>query len=111
MTTLMPTPTQARYLSFIYEYDYGDGWEHTIQLEKVVEAEAGARYPRCVDGARACPPEDIGGVWGFVGFVEAITDPKHQQHDEYLEWNGPFDPAQFDPVVATRRMKRGLARW
>ncbi len=94
-----------------YLYDYGDSWAHTIQLEKVAEADAHGPYPRCIDGALACPPEDVGGVWGFVDFVETITNPKHEQHDEYLEWHGPFDPEKFDPVVATRRMKQGLSAW
>lgn len=94
-----------------YEYDYGDGWEHVIELEGVSEALPRVRYPRCIDGARACPPEDVGGVWGFVDFVEAITNPDHDQHDKFLEWNGPFDPADFDPAKATRQMKRGLPVW
>lgn len=94
-----------------YDYDYGDGWQHVIQLEEVTEAQPRVRYPRCIDGARACPPEDIGGVWGFVDFVEAITNPDHVQHEEYLEWNGPFDPATFDPAKATRQMKQGLPTW
>lgn len=94
-----------------YEYDYGDGWQHTVKLEKVTEAQPRVRYPRCVDGARACPPEDVGGVWGYVDFVEAITNPDHEQHEEFLEWNGPFDPEHFDPALATQRMKRGLPAW
>lgn len=94
-----------------YEYDYGDGWQHVIELEEVSEAQPRVRYPRCIDGARACPPEDVGGVWGFVDFVEAITNPDHDQHDEFLEWNGSFDPADFDTAKATRRMKRGLPVW
>ncbi len=98
-------------LQLDYEYDFGDGWQHTIELEEVTEAQPGVRYPRCLDGARACPPEDTGGVWGFVDFVEAITNPDHDQHDEFLEWNGPFDPAEFDPDKATRQMKKGLPVW
>ncbi len=94
-----------------YEYDYGDGWQHTIELEEVIEAQPRVRYPRCIEGARACPPEDVGGVWGFVDFVEAITNPDHEQHEEHLEWNGPFDPEKFDPAIATRRMKKGLPVW
>ena len=98
-------------LQFGYLYDYGDGWQHTIQLEKVTDAEPRVHYPRCIGGERACPPEDIGGVWGFAEFVEAIEDPKHEQHEEYLEWCGPYDPNDFDPAQATRQMKRGLPAW
>ncbi len=94
-----------------YEYDFGDGWQHSIVLEKVTDAEPGVRYPRCIDGDRACPPEDVGGVWGFADFVEAITNSDHEQHEEFLEWNGPFDPTEFDAKKATRRMKEGLPVW
>jgi hypothetical protein len=87
-----------------YEYDFGDSWEHSIILEKVTDAQPGVRYPRCLDGDRACPPEDIGGAWGFADFLEAITDSNHHRHEEFLEWNGPFDPAEFDVEQATRRM-------
>jgi hypothetical protein len=94
-----------------YEYDFGDGWQHSIVLEKVTDAEPGVRYPQCIDGDRACPPEDVGGVWGFADFVEAITNSSHEQHKEFLEWNGPFDPTEFDAKQATRRMRKGLSAW
>jgi hypothetical protein len=94
-----------------YEYDFGDGWQHSIVLEKVTAAEPEVRYPRCIDGDRACPPEDVGGVWGFTDFVEAITNSDHERHEEFLEWNGPFDPTEFDAKKATRRMKEGLSAW
>ncbi|MBS0207775.1 MAG: helix-turn-helix domain-containing protein [Planctomycetes bacterium] len=94
-----------------YEYDFGDGWQHDVVLEKVTESEPGAKYPRCIDGERACPPEDVGGVYGFADYVEAITNPNHSEYRELLEWNGSFDPAQFDAAKATRRMKKGLPTW
>ncbi len=94
-----------------YEYDFGDGWQHEVVLEKVTQSEPGAKYPRCTDGERACPPEDVGGVYGFADYVEAITNPNHSEYRELLEWNGPFDPAQFDAAKATRRMKKGLPTW
>jgi hypothetical protein len=81
----------------IYEYDFGDGWEHELLLEHVLEPEADARYPRLIGGARACPPEDCGGVGGYENFLAAIRDPNHQEHEEYLEWiGGEFDPEEFD---------------
>ena len=81
----------------VYEYDFGDGWEHSLVLERVLEPEPGVRYPRCIGGARACPPEDCGGAGGYENFLAAIRDPGHEEHDEYLEWiGGEFDPEEFD---------------
>jgi len=94
-----------------HEYDIGDGWQHDVVLEKVTESEPGAKYPRCIDGEGACPPEDVGSVYGFADYAEAITNPNHSEYGENLEWNGPFDPAQFDAARATRRIKKGLPTW
>jgi hypothetical protein len=82
---------------FAYTYDFGDNWDHTVEVEKTLEAEPGVRYPRCVDGKRACPPEDCGGPWGYADFLKAIRDPKHPEHEDMLEWAGDgFDPEEFD---------------
>ena len=81
----------------IYEYDFGDGWEHEILLEKVLMPDPVVQYPRCLGGARACPPEDCGGAGGYADFLQAISDPDHEEHDEYLEWiGGEFDPEEFE---------------
>jgi Plasmid pRiA4b ORF-3-like protein len=82
---------------FIYEYDFGDSWEHELLIEKMLPVEDGKTYPVCLTGKRACPPEDCGGIWGYSDFLEAIQDPAHPEHDERLEWvGGEFDPAAFD---------------
>ena len=82
---------------FVYEYDFGDSWEHVILVEKIFPPEKGVHYPRCIKGKRACPPEDVGGVWGYEYFVEAIKDPNHPERDDLLEWIGDdFDPEAFD---------------
>lgn len=82
---------------FSYEYDFGDGWEHTILVEKILPADPAVHYPLCVAGKRACPPEDVGGVWGYEEFLEIIADPNAGEHDEMLEWiGGEFDPEEFD---------------
>lgn len=82
---------------FIYEYDFGDSWEHLVEVEKIFPAEAGVRYPRCIKGKRACPPEDVGGIWGYESFIEAIKDPNHPEHEDMLDWQGDdFDPEAFD---------------
>ena len=81
----------------VYEYDFGDGWEHEILLEKILQPELGVRYPRCIGGARACPPEDCGGTGGYENLLAAIRDPRHEEHDEYLDWiGGEFDPEDFE---------------
>jgi hypothetical protein len=79
-----------------YEYDFGDGWEHDILLEAIIPNEPGGMYPRVEAGKRACPPEDVGGVHGYVGFLEALGDPAHPDHREVLDWIGrSFDPEAF----------------
>ena len=84
-----------------YEYDFGDSWEHDLILEAIDEAQPWARYPRVVDGKRACPPEDVGGVPGYEEFVLAIRDPGHEEHASMLEWvGGRFDPEQYDVITA-----------
>jgi hypothetical protein len=85
-----------------YVYDFGDSWEHRVELEKTLPREANTSYPTCVGGRRACPPEDCGGTCGYEEFLEAINDPEHEQHEELLEWiGGEFDPEYFDPAEVT----------
>ena len=82
---------------FIYEYDFGDSWEHEIRVEKILPLDPQGIYPCCIKGKKACPPEDIGGIWGFAEFMEAMKDPNHEEHESYLEWwGGPYDPDAFD---------------
>ena len=84
-------------LKFRYDYDFGDGWLHQVLLEKILPPEPGQEVPLCITGRRACPPEDVGGMWGYYHFLEAIGDPEHEEHAEYLEWvGGEFDPEAFD---------------
>lgn len=69
-------------------------------------AEKGAQYPVCITGKRACPPEDVGGVWGYDDFLEAISNPKHPEHDEMLEWvGGDFDPERFNLNVVNAGLR------
>ena len=93
----------------VYKYDFGDGWEHDILVEKVVPREADARYPRCLAGRRACPPEDCGGTWGYESLLGAIADPDDPEHASMLEWlGGEFDPEAFDLDAINRAL--GTAR-
>ena len=105
------SPNAGKRFSFTYEYDFGDGWEHEILFEGSPKKEPGKKYPICLEGDRACPPEDVGGIGGFYDFLEALVDPKHERHDDMKEWGGDFDPKKFDPKRATREMKKGLPEW
>ena len=94
----------AKKVRWIYTYDFGDDWRHEILFEGSPPVDPEVSYPQCVDGKRACPPEDCGGTWGYVDLVAAISDKKHERHEEMLEWIGEFDPEEFDPKKATRAM-------
>ncbi|MBN1567168.1 MAG: plasmid pRiA4b ORF-3 family protein [Acidobacteria bacterium] len=83
--------------SLVYLYDFGDSWEHDIVVEKILPGDTGTHNLSCLDGQRACPPEDVGGVWGYADFVKAIRNPRHPEHAEMLEWvGGAFDPDRLD---------------
>ena len=84
-----------------YEYDFGDGWEHTLVVEARAVAQDGAVYPACVAGEGACPPEDCGGSPGFAEFKAALAGPPSTERDELLEWaGGDYDPGRFDLSAA-----------
>jgi hypothetical protein len=83
--------------SMVYEYDFGDGWEHLIVVKEVRTAGADFKCVVCEAGEYACPPEDCGGPMGFEAFKEAIADPEHEEHEQMKEWiGGKWDPAKFD---------------
>jgi hypothetical protein len=82
---------------FVYEYDFGDSWRHKILVEKILPISSDVQVPACVKGKGACPPEDVGGVWGYADFLEAIANPDHPEHADMLEWIGDdFDPTYFN---------------
>lgn len=94
--------------SFRYTYDFGDGWEHRVVVEKVLPASSVATVPACIDGRRACPPEDCGGTWGYRELIEILADPTHPEHDERRDFLGrPFDPAAFDPSEFEDNLRNG----
>ncbi|MGQ0654682.1 MAG: plasmid pRiA4b ORF-3 family protein [Betaproteobacteria bacterium] len=100
----------------LYEYDFGDGWEHDIVLEDILPHEPKQTYPRCIAGERACPPEDCGGVPGYEHLVEVLRRPKHPEHAESVEWlkgharnYHPFDPDRFN--ARTVRFSNPKKRW
>ena len=92
---------------FRYTYDFGDWWDHDVLVEDVLAAELDERYPRCVDGARACPPEDVGGVFGYAELLTALADPGHPRHAAMREWLGrDFDPERFDARSVSTLLRR-----
>ena len=81
-----------------YEYDFGDGWAHIITLEKILPRDENFKYPICIDGKRACPPEDCGGFPGYEDLLEIIKNPDHEEYEEWMEWlGGEYNPEAFDP--------------
>jgi hypothetical protein len=105
-------PTSGRGIKFRYRYDFGDSWEHVVEFEGTQPAEKDTKYPVCITGKRACPPEDVGGIWGYQDFLKAIQNPKHKEHREMLEWcGGQFDPEEFDAAEASAAMQAGLPDW
>ncbi len=92
--------------TFDYTYDFGDGWDHKIVVEKILPA-AGVAVPACVGGRRACPPEDCGGPWGYQELLAILADPAHPEHRERAEWIGhPIDPEAFDPADFERNLEQ-----
>ena len=92
---------------FSYEYDFGDGWEHEVVIEALTWSYFGLKFGVCIDGQNACPPDDVGGAPGYAEFLEAISDPEDDEHDDYLEWvGGSFDPAGFDLGAANAALQR-----
>lgn len=93
---------------FVYDYDFGDGWEHRIVVEKRLPADPQCNtWPMCIAGANACPPEDVGGPPGYLDFVQAMRDPMHQDHLQMWRWNGgPFDPASFSLNDTNRAIRK-----
>jgi hypothetical protein len=104
-------PADGKRFRFDYEYDFGDGWEHEIVFEGCLRAEKGVRYPVCVEGARACPPEDVGGPHGYAEYLATLSDPDHEEWEESSDWRGPCRPEKFDVKAATKAMRKGLPNW
>ena len=90
----------------VYEYDFGDGWEHDVLLEKILPGDEKLKSPICLAGKMACPPEDCGGVWGYADLLEILKNPKHEEYDSYMEWlGGEFDPEHFDKDEVNKMLR------
>jgi hypothetical protein len=100
----------------VYEYDFGDGWTHHVQLVQILPPDAKLKYPVVMAGKGACPPEDCGGIWGYADILERFSKPQAEGYDELLIWLGEdFDPQHFDTVGVNteyfKNFKRVMKKW
>lgn len=96
----------------IYDYDFGDRWEHDVVVEHVDAASPAEMPPVCTDGGRACPPEDCGGPWGYGNLLEALADSKHPEHAELSEWVSPhWLPDDFNSDLVNKELHALSVRW
>lgn len=91
----------------VYEYDFGDSWEHDIVLEKILRKDPKVKYPICIAGKMNCPPEDSGGVWGYAEMLKILKNRRHQEYQMYIDWlGGKFDPQRFDIQMINKQLQR-----
>jgi hypothetical protein len=93
---------------FTYEYDFGDGWEHTITVEAELRTLHALKFALCHAGENACPPKDSGGPGGFEYFLEVLADPKHEEHENFVRWNDgdTFDRTTFDLIEVNAALQK-----
>ncbi len=90
----------------IYEYDFGDSWDHELVLEKFIGMDKNINYPVCLEGAMACPPEDCGGIGGYYDMLEIIKDPENSEYENMMDWlGGEFDANEFNLVSVNIKLK------
>ena len=100
----------ARTLTYLY--DFGDCWEHSVRIERLFDAVPGVAYPRLVDAVGRCPPEDVGGPWGYRNLLDALADPNHKGHAEKLEWVGEhFDPGNANALIRAEAVHSLAQKW
>ena len=106
--------TRALNTAFIYVYDLGDNWRHTVTLEKRVHVKPVPKRPSCIAGARCCPPEDVGGTSGYFEFLRVLLapDPEELEEQKHLKrWSdGRFDPERFDVAKTDKAVRNALRR-
>lgn len=92
---------------FYYDYDFGDGWQHEIKLEKIFPYDRDLKYPVCIDGERRCPPEDCGGTGGYEDILRIIQETEHEEYEEWMAWLGDgFDPEEFSLEDTNELLRR-----
>lgn len=111
--TLLKVLQETNARAITYLYDFGDGWEHTIRINHISEPEPGALYPQLIMAEGRTPPEDIGGPPGYELFLQAINDPRHEDHAEMREWylGDRFDPRQVEVEAIEGELRRYARRW
>ena len=98
--------------TFTYLYDFGDGWSHTIKLEKIAPAISGTPNIFLLDAAGRCPPEDCGGAPGYENLLQILSNPDHEEHEKTLTWaEGRFDPALANQPALEAAIDRLARRW
>jgi hypothetical protein len=92
---------------FTYTYDFGDHWVHTITLEKIETTHDPLPHPICLKGKRACPPEDIGGIYGYMEVMDMLNGHGTKEEiEEFVEWyGGDYDPEYFDIDETNERLR------
>jgi len=92
---------------FTYIYDFGDAWEHEIELEEIIPRDRDLNFPQLLAGERACPPENVGGIPGYEEFLAIINDPGHENHKKMAKWYGAdhFDSDFFDMIEINRTLQ------
>jgi hypothetical protein len=98
--------------SLTYLYDFGDGWEHSVRIERFSNAVPGLTYPRLVEAVGRCPPEDVGGPWGYRKFLDALADPNDEEHVETRQWIGDhFDPTNANALILAEAVESLARKW
>ena len=99
----------------IYEYDFGDGWQHTLEVKGFIDADHSLMYPICIAGEMACPPEDCGGIRGFGDLLEILKNKKHQDYKDYKRWlPRGYDPTKFNLEKVNKelgKLDRYISKW
>src|SRR5690606_10317483 len=97
---------------FTYIYDFGDNWEHQIEVEEIFPQEEGMTYPICLEGEQACHPEDSGGIWGYQHKLEVFADESHPDYNDVLDWIGEdWDPELFNLEHVNVLLKNYAEQW
>lgn len=109
-TPLSRALSEPNFKTLRYTYDFGDDWRHTIKVERRFSAELWDEFPRLVDCKGRCPPEDIGGPWGYAEYLEAISDPVHPRHDEFIAWLGRRDAGVIDRAAIETALSHFVKR-